>query len=186
VNWSVENIHVWHLQRLHPLDEQAASKPYELSYLANPDPNFCRFLYATVGAPWRWYEKLAWSLEEWRHHVSQKDTHFWVAFHQGNPIGYFEIRQENHSSAEICLFGLMPDWIGKGLGKPFLQDAIRLGFELVTDRVWLHTCSMDHPNALKNYQSQGFEIFKEETFDARVPTAPLEPFVGAFSETLTD
>jgi hypothetical protein len=74
----------------------------------------------------------------------------------------------------------MPAQIGTGLGGLFLQDAIHAAFGLATDRIWLHTCSLDHPNALANYQKHGFTIFKEESFKANIPQQPLEPFVGAF------
>ena len=180
MDWKIEPIQVWHLERHQPLSTQSLPRSYDLQRLKNTDPSFCRYLYATVDAPWRWYEKLGWSLEEWRNHVTRDDTFFWVAYQEGCPIGYFEIKQESTLSAEICLFGLMPAQIGTGLGGLFLQDAIHAAFGLATDRIWLHTCSLDHPNALANYQKHGFTIFKEESFKANIPQQPLEPFVGAF------
>lgn len=179
MEWVLKEIKVWHLEIKDPALPERAPTTYQLEALANPDPAFCRYLYATVGAPWIWYEKLGWTLGEWGNHVRRPDTHFWVAFQGGSPIGYFEIKDEGFGSAEICLFGLMPSWIGKGFGAHFLADAIRCATELSGGRVWLHTCSLDHPNALSNYQKQGFYVFSEETFTARVPAGPLEPYPGA-------
>ena len=182
MHWELRDITVWHLERLVPLQGAQLARPYELVNLVNQDPAFCRYLYATVGAPWLWYEKIGWSLAEWRHHVNQAAVQFWVAYLAGNPVGYFEIKHTSDRSSEICLFGLMPHWVGQGLGGPLLQDAIHHGFQPDQRRVWLHTCSLDHPNALPNYQKQGFNLFKEEHFTAKVPAKPLEPFPGAFQD----
>ncbi|MGB1738556.1 MAG: GNAT family N-acetyltransferase [Pseudomonadales bacterium] len=179
MKWVLEEIKVWHLEIMQPAIRDRTPTTYQLEKLIDPDPVFCRYLYATVGAPWIWYEKLGWSVEEWKTHVMRPDTHFWVAFQGGSPAGYFEIRDEGSGSAEICLFGLVPNWIGKGLGAHLLADAIRCAARLSEGRVWLHTCSLDHPNALPNYQKQGFTIFREETFTARIPVGPLEPYPGA-------
>jgi ribosomal protein S18 acetylase RimI-like enzyme len=120
-------------------------------------------------------------LSEWQHHVNQPNVAFWVAYVSGNPIGYFEIKHGHDSASEICLFGLMPNWVGRGLGSDLLQDAIHQAFKPGQRRVWLHTCSLDHPNALPNYTKHGFNLFKEERFMAKVPAEPLEPFPGAYS-----
>jgi len=78
MHWELRDITVWHLERLVPLQGAQLARPYELVNLVNPDPAFCRYLYATVGAPWLWYEKIGWSLAEWRHHVNQAAVQFWV------------------------------------------------------------------------------------------------------------
>ena len=181
MHWELKDITVWHLERLAPLPDPPPSRAYELVNLVDPDPGFCRYLYATVGAPWLWYEKIGWSLSEWQHHVNQPNLQFWVAYVAGNPIGYFEINHGNDGASEICLFGLMPNWVGKGLGSALLQDAINQAFKPDQRRIWLHTCSLDHPNALPNYTKHGFNLFKEERFTAKVPAEPLEPFPGAYS-----
>ena len=131
MHWELKDITVWHLERLAPLPDPPPSRPYELVNLVDPDPGFCRYLYATVGAPWLWYEKIGWSLSEWQHHVNQPNLQFWVAYVAGNPIGYFEINHGNDGASEICLFGLMPNWVGKGLGSALLQDAINQNIENV-------------------------------------------------------
>jgi GNAT superfamily N-acetyltransferase len=102
-------------------------------------------------------------LFEWQHHIIQSNVQFWVACVSGNPIGYFEINHGHDDASEVYLFGLMPNWVGNGLGGALLKDAIHQAFQLSLRRVWLHTCSLDHPNALPNYIKHGFNLLKKNT-----------------------
>ncbi|MCB1692474.1 MAG: GNAT family N-acetyltransferase [Pseudomonadales bacterium] len=169
-------IHVWHLELLTRPAPPAGQPGYTLAHVDTPTPEFARFLYAAVGVPWTWYMRLGWTHEQWETRFAQSNVELWVGYHAGQPIGYFELESEPNQSVEICYFGLMPQMIGRGFGRSFLEDAIDKAFTLGGQRVWLHTCSLDHPNALGNYVSRGFEVFREEDIVDDIPDDSPDPW----------
>jgi len=123
-----------------------------------------KFLYQYVGEPWQWTDKLKLSDDEWRQYVDNPGIRTWVANYRGSIAGYFELSQTENGDVEIMYFGLAADFIGKGFGGYLLSEAIKRAWSLEgVSRVWVHTCTLDHPSALKNYQARGFKIYKEET-----------------------
>ncbi len=176
-----KDIHVWHLEMTEkqPDPDQTSPRPYELKKTATCLPELNRFLYVAVGAQWQWYMRLKWSYAEWEAFLSRSNIETWIAYQEGTPIGYFELEAQMARSTEICYFGLLPEFIGKGLGKTLLEDAIARAWQLGGNRVWLHTCSLDHPQALPNYLSRGFKVFKEEDFVDDIPDEPIQPWQGA-------
>ncbi len=124
---------------------------------------FNRFLYEIVGRQWGWNDKLSWSDQQWKAYAEADGLSTWVAYSGGSPAGYFELQQHKAASVEIAYFGLVPRFIGKGLGGFLLSKAIKSAWEMGASRVWVHTCSLDHPNALRNYQARGMKIFKTES-----------------------
>jgi GNAT superfamily N-acetyltransferase len=125
-----------------------------------PLPALNRFLYVSVGADWAWVDRLLWSEEEWRTWVDRPQLTTWVAYLRGTPAGYFELEMQPGNSVEIAYFGLLPQFIGKGIGGILLTQAIECGWGLGAERVWVHTCTLDHPQALSNYQARGLRLFK--------------------------
>ncbi len=175
--WLSRQIHTWHVEQVAPFNPPTqAARAYRLERLATPDPLYCRYLYAAVGFKWVWYERLAWSKADWQTCLGDANRHTFVAYIEGSPIGYFELVDHGQHEIEIAYFGLMPNQIGRGLGKPFLFDAINEAKALGAKRIWLHTCDMDHPAALSNYLACGFSVFKEESFEALVPSPMPDPF----------
>jgi len=84
-------------------------------------------------------------------------------------VGYFEVIEDKSSNdSEIAYFGILDEFIGKGFGGFLLSEAIKICFRLNSQRVWLHTCSLDHKNALQNYLKRGMKIFKEETINLNI------------------
>ena len=134
---------------------------YELRRAVVASPEFSRFLYTTVGYRWNWTRRLRWSYAEWERYLARNGLETWVAYLGGVPTGYFELAVGEHD-VEIAQFGLLPSFTGHGLGGYLLCDAVRRGRELGAGRVWLHTCTADHPHALPNYRARGFRPFKEE------------------------
>lgn len=175
----IKAVHIWHLERLEPPEEISAPRKYELKLASANLPELNRMLYVAVGAPWMWYERYNWTYAEWQTFLNRQNVQTWVAYDGATPVGYFELEAQAAGSVEICYFGLLPEFIGQGYGRTFLQDAISKAWELGGKRVWLHTCTLDHPNALKNYQARGFKIFKEENIHVDLPSRPLEPWEGA-------
>ena len=103
-------------------------------------------------------------------HLERPEQETWVGYLHGTPAGYFELEHEPHDSVQIVYFGLMPDFIGNGLGGLLLSAAIRRGWDMGARRVWVHTCTLDHEHALNNYLSRGFSLFKEERKDVLIPS----------------
>jgi GNAT superfamily N-acetyltransferase len=122
-----------------------------------------RYLYSEVGRPWHWRDRLGWSDDEIRAYLAGPLT-LWLLTSGGAPAGYFELKRCDDRSVEIAYFGLLPDFVGKGLGKYLLVRAIEEAWALTPARVWLHTCTLDHPAALPNYLSRGFKVTRTEKY----------------------
>ena len=176
-----QTIKIWHIEILDPalIPDHSAPRPYSLQKLTRPLPEFNRFLYVAVGAPWQWYMRLTWTYDQWLRFLNRPGVETWVAFDQGTPVGYFELERQAGGSVEIAYFGLISDFIGQGFGKALLEDAIARAWQLGGQRVWLHTCSLDHPQALNNYLARGFKVFREEQIIADLPDTPIQPWPGA-------
>jgi ribosomal protein S18 acetylase RimI-like enzyme len=130
-----------------------------------------RQLYAEVGRQWSWFDRLWWSDEELAAHLGRPEVAVRVLHLNGAPAGYYElVSHPDDRSAEIGYFGLMPHAIGRGLGRWLLTLAIQEAWDRAPDRVWLHTCTLDHPAALPNYQKAGFVVTKTE--QVGLPAAP--------------
>jgi GNAT superfamily N-acetyltransferase len=132
-------------------------------------PSFFRYLYAEVGRPYHWTDRLRWSEEQVRRHLADPGISLWLLTWRGAPAGYFELKRHPDGSVEIAYFGLLPDYTGRGWGKYLLTAAARAAWDSGADRVWLHTCTLDHAAALPNYLRRGFRPFREESYEAEVP-----------------
>ncbi len=127
-----------------------------------PAPLLCRQLYEEVGRDYQWTDRLEWSDEKWTYQFMKPQLQLWVLWAISDPAGYFELRREDDDeSVEIAYFGLRPEYTGRGLGGRLLACAVKQARE-IGPRVWVHTCTKDHPSALSNYQSRGFQIFRTE------------------------
>lgn len=127
-------------------------------------PELFRFLYAEVGRAFHWTDRLSWSDETIRGHLAQSGVSIWLMSWEAKPAGYFELRKHEDRSVEIAYFGLLPDFIGRGWGKYLLTRAAQTAWGLRPARVWLHTCTLDHPAALPNYIKRGFRPVREEVY----------------------
>ena len=123
---------------------------------------FNRFLYQLVGENWRWSDKLLLSDAEWRQYSERENLRTWVAYHRGSIAGYYELEKQRENTVEIAYFGLSPKFIGMGFGGYLLTHAIKSAWAWAgTERVWVHTCTLDHESALHNYQARGFNVYSE-------------------------
>jgi len=138
------------------------SSAVEVTQIEPPNPALNRFFYENVGAQWNWHDKLPWTEEQWRSYAMRPELKTWVGYLSGQPFGYFELEEQPEADVEIKYFGLLPGFTGCGLGGQLLTEAIRRAWAMGASRVWLHTCSHDHPAALPNYQARGFTMFKQE------------------------
>jgi GNAT superfamily N-acetyltransferase len=143
-----------------------------------PLPEFNRFLYAIVGNNWYWYDRLNWSYTQWQEWVDRPELQTWVMYMQGTPTGYFELEQKR-DDVNIVFFGLLPQFIGKGLGGYFLCVAVERAWAFGAKRVTLNTCTLDHKSALKNYQARGFKIYRQKTETRTLPDVKPELWAEA-------
>lgn len=125
-----------------------------------------RHCYRTTGADWHWRDRWDWTDAEIEAHLARPEILVLVARRAGQIAGWYELRQvPEDRSVEIGYFGLLPDAIGVGLGKHLLTCAIRDAWALRATRVWVHTCTLDHPAALPNYLARGFVPYRTEHYE---------------------
>ncbi len=127
----------------------------------NPTIHFYRYLYNTVGKEWKWYERNLLDDETLKLQIQDKNVEIYVLYVDGVPAGYSELDFSNEES-NLVYFGLIPEFIGKGYGKYFLNWTIEKAWMANPQRLWLHTCTLDAPNALDLYKKLGFVPYKTE------------------------
>ena len=148
-------------------DLKEGKKPtedYSLNLIDPVDFQLNKFFYKNIGKKHKWIDRLAWSEEKWISYVSSKNVNTYVLKHKNDLVGFFELilHQEN-KEIEIAYFGILEEYQNKKLGSYLLSEAIRESLHRNNiERVWLHTCSLDHKNALNNYLARGMKIFKRE------------------------
>jgi GNAT superfamily N-acetyltransferase len=125
-------------------------------------------LYREVGEPYHWVDRWHWTAAEWHAWVGEFGYGVWILTHDGELVGFIEMRNEDDGSVEITLFGLVKKFQGRGLGKHLLSGAVEIAWAIGANRVWLHTCTLDDPAALPNYLARGFTQFKQETYQAEI------------------
>ncbi len=170
----ITNVTIWYLE----INDPAALKPkrvelpgVRIERSEVPCPEFSRFLYQAAGGDLYWTERLPWDWHKWFDYLNRDEFETWVLWVSGTPAGYVELEKHKDNSVKIVYFGLLPVFIGRGLGGHLLTFAIERGFAMGADRVWVHTCSLDTPAALPNYRARGMTIYRERTFqrDLQIP-----------------
>jgi GNAT superfamily N-acetyltransferase len=131
-----------------------------------PTPALYRGLYRTVGEAYHWRDRWDWTDEQLRVHLARPEITLYVARGGDGVQGWYELRRvPEDGSIEIAYLGLVPAAVGRGLGKQLLSCAVRDAWALGASRVWLHTCTLDHPHALPNYKARGFTEYHTEVYD---------------------
>jgi ribosomal protein S18 acetylase RimI-like enzyme len=126
-----------------------------------PLADFYRFLYGAVGRDYSWTDRLSWSDDRLTAHLARPSLSLHVLYLSGTPAGYVELDRDSHEpGTEIAYFGLIPAFHGRGLGKALLAYGMTRAFDDGAERVWVHTCTLDGPHALANYQGRGFVPYK--------------------------
>jgi len=152
-----------------------------------PNAAFNHFLFVSVGLPWQWYSRLSWQPGDWQKYLESEDVETWVGYLKGTPFGYFELQRQSDGDVEISFFGIQVTFIGQGLGGYLLSETIRQAWQMGANRVWLHTCTLDHPTAISNYVKRGFTAYKEVTELEDIPD-PGDPLwlSSAFYQSTID
>ena len=136
-------------------DLQESEKPsddYIVKLIEPTDFQLNKFFYKNIGKNHKWIDRLIWSEEQWIKYVSSKNVKTFVLKNNKDLVGFFElIIHFEKKEVEIAYFGILEEYQNKKLGSLLLSDAIKKSFHENVERVWLHTCSLDHKNALNNY-----------------------------------
>ena len=176
------DVTTYYLEMTNPNDlrpKRAQRDDRDIKQAKVPLPELNRFLFTAVGGDYYWRSRLDWTYDQWMECVSKPGFETWVAYLSGTLAGYFELETQPGGNVEIVHFGLMPQFIGEGLGGHLLTFAIERAWQMGAKRVWLHTCTLDHPHALKNYGARGFRIYDKKTETKDLPDQPLGPWPGA-------
>jgi len=142
---------------------------YSINLVDPIDFQLNKFFYKQIGQKYFWKDRLEWSNQTWIEYVSDEKISTYVLKDNEDIVGYCELLfYKTKTEVEIAYFGILEDYFGKKLGGYLLSEVIKKAFELNINRVWLHTCSLDHKNALKNYLSRGMAIFKSEILKTKI------------------
>ena len=155
-----------YLEMRDPADLQPACNDdprIRVEHLPECSASFFRYLYIEVGRNYHWIDRLPWTDYDITAHLSQPEISLWLMTEDGANAGYFELRRCEDGSVEIAYFGLLTNFIGRGLGKHLLTCATEQAWA-EGDRVWLHTCTLDDPAAMPNYLKRGLRPFKTEKY----------------------
>ena len=150
---------------IHNLNEVIKpAKDYSLDLMSPINFQLNKFFYKNIGKKHKWTDRLVWTEKQWIDYTSNSKVDTYIFKFIDNLAGFFElITHEEKKEVEIAYFGLLEEYQNKKLGSYLLSEAIKKSFKKNIDRVWVHTCSLDHKNALNNYISRGMKIFKTET-----------------------
>ena len=147
-------------------DLNQGSKPsddYSLNLLNSINFQLNKFFYKNIGNKHKWKDRLIWTEDQWINYVSNKNVKTYILKCKNDLVGFFElIHHQKKREVEIAYLGILEEYHNKKLGSYLLSEAIKESFKNKIDRVWVHTCTLDHKNALNNYMARGMKIFKTE------------------------
>ena len=169
----METVRIWDV-RLEMLEPPGVVVPppveaVEVTHLPAPSVQHYRELYSAVGEQWMWVDRLLMPDEELAAILQHPLVEVHTLTVAGEFAGYTELDRRAPDDIELAYFGLAPGFIGKGLGKYLLNWSARQAWEYGPRRLWVHTCELDHPAALPNYEQAGFQIVERRMIDQRVP-----------------
>ncbi len=137
-----------------------------LELVDNKNYEFNEFFYKQIGKKHHWRDRLVWKEKDWIKYVSNENVRTYILKEDEELVGYFELIFDKNE-CEIAYFGILEEYIGKSFGSYMLSEAIKIAFKKKIKRIWVHTCSLDHQNAILNYQARGMNIFKTEILNRK-------------------
>ena len=157
------------IKSLNQLSEiKKPSGNYSLKQVLPNDFQLNKFFYKQIGKNYQWVDRLIWTDKNWIEYVSSPNLFTFVLKNNDDIAGFFELMyHKDKLETEIAYFGLLKEYFGKKLGGYMLSEVIKKSFSYNVKRVWAHTCSLDHKNALKNYLSRGMKIYNTETVNIK-------------------
>ncbi|MEE8440375.1 MAG: GNAT family N-acetyltransferase, partial [Spirochaetia bacterium] len=148
----------------------------EVVLVSPPNPQLNHSLFMEIGTPFRWHSRLSWEYIDWDRYVNDPSVETWIGLKSGGLFGYFELQHRVGPTGivvtEIMFFGVYASRSGRGFGAHLLTHAVRNAWKIPgTERVYVHTCTSDHPAALANYTARGFSVERTETETEKIPDA---------------
>ena len=160
---SIDRFYLHLLSKNDLITSNCKEKNLEVILEKKPTVDFCKFLYKEVGRDFFWRDRLKWSDQDWLNYISNNFFKLYILKKNNELAGYYELLYDPKiPSMEIPYFGIFKEFFDKGIGGYLLTDAILTSFNQSINKVWVHTCTLDHPNALKNYLARGMKVFKNE------------------------
>lgn len=168
----VVDVKIYYLEMLGHSSRAAPPPRDDLSVIQAEKPTvaYYRALYDAVGRNYHWHSRGKLSDAELAALIRDPFNEMHVLLVDGKPAGFAELDRRNRAEIELVQFGLIPEFVGQGLGKFFLQWTIDKAWSYQPTRFWLHTCTLDHPAALPNYLKAGFSVYKEVTTQRSIST----------------
>ena len=149
-------------------EKKSPNNKYTIKKITKSDFQLNKFFYKQIGQNHQWNDRLIWDDKKWINYVSNPDVFAYVLKQKEDIAGFFElIYHKSKSEVEIAYLGLLEEYIEKKLGSFLLAEAIKESFLINAKRVWAHTCTLDHNNALKNYLSRGMKIYYTENLNIK-------------------
>jgi len=139
------------------------SEDYSVELVNPKDFQLNKFFYKNIGKNHKWVDRLIWTYLDWTKYISDEKLFTYVLKNKGEIVGYFELLfNKDIKETEIAYFGILEEYFGKKLGGYMLSEAIKNSFKMGSKHILVHTCSLDHKNALNNYLSRGMKVYKVE------------------------
>jgi GNAT superfamily N-acetyltransferase len=159
-----KTVTVFHLEMFAPPGRTVDPPRKNLNVVHVPFPTimYYRSLYDPIGEDYNWRRRRKMTSEQLLSIIGDERVEIHVLHVDGEPAGFAELDRRQEDEVELVQFGLMPAFIGQGLGKWFLNWVVEKSWSYKPRRVWVHTCTLDHTAALPNYLSAGFKLFKQE------------------------
>ncbi|MDP2423569.1 MAG: GNAT family N-acetyltransferase [Bacteroidales bacterium] len=156
-------VRTWYLEMSQPPQDMPDELPFdmEITRLKNPTLSFYQYLYSQVGKGFSWFNRLLLFDDELTHIITHEKVEIHVLYLQGVPAGFAELDLRKENEIELAYFGILPEFRDQGLGKPFLNQILKIAWSLQPIRVWLHTCELDHKAAMNIYLEAGFRKYDE-------------------------
>jgi GNAT superfamily N-acetyltransferase len=173
-------VSTWYLEMRSPSELVPSRVPaweHRFERVQRPNAAFARYLYTHVGGDWHWTDRLGWSKARWDAHLVREAVELHTLQLGGAPAGYVELERQADGNVLIAYLGLIDAATGKGFGGMLTTYAVRRAWSIPkTERVWVHTCSLDSPRALPSYRARGFSVYRTET-----KTLKLLPSAGPWT-----
>ena len=152
---------------------QSPSDDVVIRKVGRPSAEFNWFFHDVIGSRYNWGGREGWTLDDWKNFVDRDALETWVTYWSDAPAGYFEIETQPDGSQRILCFGLLESFIGQRLGGYLLTECCQRCWHREANRIWLRTCTYDHPHAIANYKARGFRLVETTCTDA--PTDQQSP-----------
>jgi len=148
------------LRRPQPMPPAPTASDFAVRQVTQPDTDWYRHIFRAIGEPWLWFSRLRLTDAELRATLHDPAIDIYVLSHTGVDCGLLEFDRRHMPDIEIAFFGVIPEMTGKGAGRALLQHCLPLAWQHQPARIWLHTCTFDHPAALPFYLKFGFVPYK--------------------------